>query len=73
MPAADTRHHLLSALTDDERKTFEELGQIDLAYTVPGVARFRGNIYLQQRGVDGAFRIIPDNKRQQERQQRQKP
>jgi twitching motility protein PilT len=37
----------------------EKHGQVDFAYTIPGVSRFRSNAYRQQRGVDVVFRAIP--------------
>jgi len=33
--------------------------ELDFAYSVEGVARFRANIYYDQRGLCAAFRIIP--------------
>ena len=36
-------------------------GQLDLAYTLDGVGRFRANLYRQQRGLDGVFRAVPDH------------
>ncbi len=56
---AQTREHLISILTDDELSALEQLGQTDIAYTIPNVGRFRGNIFEQQRGTGAAFRIIP--------------
>jgi twitching motility protein PilT len=34
-------------------------GDADFAYEVPGVARFRVNLFRQQRGMAGVFRVIP--------------
>ncbi len=48
-----------SILTDAQRKEFEENHEIDLAFSVKNLARFRANIYLQKGGVTGAFRVIP--------------
>ena len=40
--------------------TFEQTHELDLAYTAPGIGRFRVNLY-RQRGVPGAaFRAIPN-------------
>ncbi len=39
---------------------FEACGDLDFAYSVPGVARFRGNYLMQQRGAALVFRIIPE-------------
>ncbi|HKH49727.1 MAG TPA: type IV pilus twitching motility protein PilT [Thermoanaerobaculia bacterium] len=46
-------------LTPEQRTALDERGQIDFSYTLPGVGRFRGNAYRQQRGVDAVFRAIP--------------
>lgn len=49
---------LLSALDAEERAHLEEHGQLDFSYTLPGVGRFRANVYRQQAGLDGVFRYI---------------
>jgi twitching motility protein PilT len=46
-------------LTPEQRTALDEKGQVDFAYTLPGIGRFRGNAYRQQRGVDAVFRAIP--------------
>ncbi|HTQ78515.1 MAG TPA: type IV pilus twitching motility protein PilT, partial [Thermoanaerobaculia bacterium] len=46
-------------LNPEQQAVLDEHGQVDLAYTVAGVSRFRGNIYRQQRGWDAVFRAIP--------------
>ena len=46
-------------LTNRQIKVFEEEGELDLAYELPGVSRFRSNVYLQSHGVAIAFRAIP--------------
>jgi twitching motility protein PilT len=38
---------------------WEEGGDADFSYEIPGVARYRVNIFRQQRGAGGVFRIIP--------------
>lgn len=48
-----------SALTPEQAQTFDEAGELDLAYGVDGLGRFRVNIYKQQHGCDGVFRYIP--------------
>ena len=54
-----TREVVYSILNDDQRKRFENNQQIDLAYAIPKVARFRVNCYFQRGAVSAAFRIIP--------------
>ena len=55
----DTRDVAYSILNDDQRKRFESRKQIDLAYAVPGVARFRVNVFFQRGSISAAFRLIP--------------
>ncbi|TGU74447.1 type IV pilus twitching motility protein PilT [Geomonas terrae] len=50
---------LFEILTPKQRETFEEKHDLDFAYSVPGLARFRGNYMLQHRGIAAVFRIIP--------------
>jgi twitching motility protein PilT len=49
---------IFSALTPEQARLLRERGELDLAYEVTGVGRFRVNLYRQQRGYDGVFRII---------------
>jgi twitching motility protein PilT len=50
---------IFSILSEEQRSLLRERGELDLCYTLPGVARFRANLYSQQRGWDGVFRVIP--------------
>jgi twitching motility protein PilT len=38
---------------------FESDHDTDFAYEIPGVARFRGNVFIDRRGVGAVFRTIP--------------
>ncbi len=51
---------LLSVLDDRRRNRFLEVHDLDWAYAIPGVARFRANYFRQQHGMAGVFRIIPE-------------
>ena len=46
-------------LTPRQRKELEEKLQLDFSYEIKGVARFRGNVITQRKGLDATFRIIP--------------
>jgi twitching motility protein PilT len=46
-------------LTPEQKAALDTQGQVDFAYTLPGLGRFRSNAYRQQRGVDAVFRAIP--------------
>ncbi|HEX9653787.1 MAG TPA: type IV pilus twitching motility protein PilT [bacterium] len=50
-------------LTERQRKTLEDNLELDFAYAVPNLARFRTNLYFQLRGEGAAFRTIPDRVR----------
>ena len=45
-------------LSEVHLKQLKEKFQVDFAYEIPGVGRFRANIYKQQRGYDAVFRAI---------------
>jgi len=47
-------------LTEKQRQTLEEDLELDFAYAIPNVARFRTNLFFQLRGEAAAFRTIPD-------------
>src|SRR5438105_4657188 len=55
----DTRSLLCRILSSEQQKIFEQKRQLDFAYALPGVARFRVNIYYQREAVGAAFRLIP--------------
>jgi twitching motility protein PilT len=59
MSSQQTRDTVYSLLNDDQRKRFESRKQLDLAYAVPGVARFRVNCFFQRGAISAAFRRIP--------------
>ncbi len=46
-------------LSEKQIQEFEERHDLDFAYSVPDLARFRGNILLQHKGIAAVFRIIP--------------
>lgn len=46
-------------LTPPQKRKLEERMSVDLGYGVPGVARFRGNIFVQRGNLAACFRRIP--------------
>ncbi len=50
---------MYAAITQRQREKFEEVLELDFAYSVPGKARFRVNMYRQRDSVGAAFRLIP--------------
>ncbi len=57
---ASCREHLYEICTPAQIERFESTGDMDLAYGIPGVARFRCNFYVQINGASAVFRLIPD-------------
>jgi twitching motility protein PilT len=57
--AEETRDALYGILTSEQQKHLELNRQLDFAYSLPGVARFRVNVYFQREAVGAAFRLIP--------------
>ena len=56
-----TREVVYGILNDDQRKRFENNQQLDFAYAIPGVARFRVNCFFQRGTVSAAFRLVPQD------------
>jgi twitching motility protein PilT len=50
---------MYAAITQRQREKYEEVLELDFAYSVPGKARFRVNMYRQRDAVGAAFRLIP--------------
>jgi len=50
---------LFEILNEQQRIQFEQTSDLDFAYAVPELARFRGNYMMQHRGIAAVFRIIP--------------
>jgi twitching motility protein PilT len=48
-----------SILGEEQKIQFEKTSELDLAFGVKGLSRFRANIYVQRGAVAGAFRTIP--------------
>ncbi|NNG00491.1 MAG: type IV pilus twitching motility protein PilT [Desulfobacteraceae bacterium] len=55
----DLRSMLYEICTEDKIKVFEETGDIDFGYEIPGLARYRANFFMQKNGVAAVFREIP--------------
>jgi twitching motility protein PilT len=58
--AEDTRNLLYRILSTEQQKQLEIARQLDFSHSVPGLARFRVNVYFQRDTLGAAFRLIPD-------------
>jgi twitching motility protein PilT len=50
---------LYDILSDQQRKRFEEMHELDFSIDLKGIARFRVNAFRQARGEGVVFRVIP--------------
>jgi twitching motility protein PilT len=59
MQPQDTRRMIYDTLTNEQLTKFEETHELDFAYSVKNLARFRFNVYMQRGSVAAALRAIP--------------
>jgi twitching motility protein PilT len=60
LSADDTRQLLYRILSTERQKQLEINRQLDFSHGIPGLARFRVNVFFQQESIGAAFRLIPD-------------
>jgi twitching motility protein PilT len=53
------RQMLYGVMTERQRKVFEEELELDFAYSLPGAARFRVNVFQQRDSLGAVMRVIP--------------
>ena len=54
----ETRELLYRILSTEQQKQLEIKRQLDFSYSVPGLARFRVNVFFQRGSVGAAFRLV---------------
>ena len=59
LSADEVREILLSITPPHKAEEFERTNDTDFAYEIPNVARFRYNLFMDLKGMGGAFRVIP--------------
>ncbi len=57
--AEETARLLFQLMPPRYKQEFEEVSDTDFAHEIPGVARFRCNVFAERKGPGGVFRIIP--------------
>jgi twitching motility protein PilT len=55
----EVREMLCSVLTTKQKEIFDQHLSVDLGYGIPGVARFRANLFYQRGTIAGVFRRVP--------------
>lgn len=56
----DVQGLIFEILTEKQKKHFIEKWELDFAYTVPQLGRFRANVFMQRKGLGAVFRTIPE-------------
>lgn len=46
-------------MNDEQRRGFEATLESDFSFELPSIARFRANVFMQNRGISAVFRTIP--------------
>jgi len=62
MPALEDRvvqAMIYDIMNDTQRKMFEEHLELDFSFALGDIARFRVNVFKQNRGMSAVFRVIP--------------
>ncbi|POB00236.1 twitching motility protein PilT [Chromobacterium sinusclupearum] len=55
----DVHDMVYDIMNDYQRKIFEDTYECDFSFELPGIARFRVNSFIQNRGMASVFRVIP--------------
>jgi twitching motility protein PilT len=59
MDHSEVKTMLYDIMSDYQRKTYEEHLEIDFSFAIPNLARFRVNVFNQERGAAAVLRTIP--------------
>ena len=51
---------LREILTDDQWERLENEKQLDFCHNIPGAGRYRSNVFLDHKGYNAVFRVIPE-------------
>src|SRR5215475_1717423 len=58
--AEDTLDMAFSIMSNRQKQKLKEFSEVDIAYSVSGLGRFRANIFQQRGSVSIVLRVIPD-------------
>jgi len=59
LPPEEVARMAFGIMNDFQKEKFKQTNEVDLAYGVPGLGRFRVNIFQQRGTIGGVFRVIP--------------
>lgn len=57
--AEELQSMIYDVMNDEQRRQFESHLEADFSFELPKIARFRANIFQQNRGISAVFRTIP--------------
>jgi len=57
----DMRKMIYTIMSEDQRRFYEENLECDFSFSIAQLARFRTNVFVQQRGIGAVFRVIPSD------------
>jgi twitching motility protein PilT len=60
LSAQDTQALIFEILTEKQKKNFISDWELDCAYSLKGIGRFRVNVFMQRKGLGSVFRVIPE-------------
>lgn len=60
LSAQDVQGLLFEIISEKQKKAFIEKWELDFAYNIQGVGRFRCNVFMQRKGLGAVFRVIPE-------------
>ena len=63
LKAEDTLDMAFTMMSNRQKQRFKEVSEVDIAYGVSGLGRFRANIFQQRGTVSIVLRVIPDQTR----------
>lgn len=61
LKAEDTLDMAFAMMSNRQKQRFKEVSEVDIAYGVSGLGRFRANIFQQRSTVSIVLRVIPDH------------
>lgn len=60
LSSQDVQGLIFEIISEKQKRAFVEKWELDCAYTLQGVGRFRCNVFMQRKGLGAVFRIIPE-------------
>jgi twitching motility protein PilT len=60
LDASDTERLIMQIISEEQRKELDQTLELDCSYSIPGVSRFRVNVYFRNGGMGAAIRTIPN-------------